>query len=239
VPAVFLYVFSVYLYVNTFELYAFNRIGWKDLRDVTNNSNDSARVCVTARELNTRGRYGNSTTNRVQSDVALLNLFVGVANQIPGILSAIVLGHFSDKYGRKAAMGVVTVGLVLQSLLANLIFEFSLDLKYFILSSGLRALTGGLAGLLTTSYSYIADISSKKWLTLQLGILEAVTFIASSLGIAISCTWIQLTNCQFTPVSWLMLASSVALILYVVFFCPRITDSSANDAKTTITSNRT
>lgn len=164
-PVAFLYVFAAYAYINTFELYAFNAIGSKEL-NLTNNG-----TCVTTRKLNT-------TADDVQIEVAKLNLYVGVASQVPGIISALLLGPFSDRYGRKIAMGIVTLGLVLQSLLASIIIEWNLDLHYFVLSSALRTLFGGLAGLLTTSYSYIADVSSKKWLTLRLGILEAVTFLS-------------------------------------------------------------
>lgn len=214
----FLYVLSAYLYIGTFELYAFNWNGWQELKGSKNVSNESWEKCVTVKELNAYGRHGNATAGRVQSDVAILNLFVGVASQIPGIISALILGPFSDKYGRKNAMGVVVVGIVLQSLLSNLIIDFRLNLHYFILSSALRSLTGGLAGLLTISHSYIADISSKKWLTLRLGILESIWFIGSSLGLGIVGVWIQFTNCHFLPVSLLMLATSAVLILYLIFF---------------------
>lgn len=214
----FLYVFSAYLYIGTFELYAFNWNGWEELKSSKNVSNESWEKCVTVKELNAYGRYGNTTASRVQSDVAILNLFVGVASQLPGIISTLILGPFSDKYGRKNAMGVIIVGLILQSLLSNIIIDFKLNLHYFILSSALRSLTGGLAGLLTISHSYIADISSKKWLTLRLGILECIWFIGSSLGLGIVGVWIQFTNCHFLPVSLLMLAASAVLIPYVIFF---------------------
>lgn len=214
-PVVFLYVFTAYLYVCMFEFYAFNWNGWEELKENQSISNQS---CVTVRELNAYGKHGNKTADRVQSNVAILNLFVGGASQIPGIISALILGPFSDKYGRRRAMGVVIVGLVLQSVLAHVIIHFNLPLYYFVLSSGLRTLTGGLAGLLTTSYSYIADISSKKWLTLRLGILEAVSFIASSLSLGVAGMLIQISDCHFLPVSWLMLAASVALILYLIIF---------------------
>lgn len=214
----FLYVFSTYLYIGTFELYAFNWIGWEELKGSKNISNESLEQCATVKELDAFGRHGNRTGDRVQSDVATLNLFVGVASQVPGIISALILGPFSDKYGRKKALGVIVVGLVLQSLLSNLIIDFELNLHYFVLSSALRALTGGLTGLLTTSHSYIADISSKKWLTLRLGILEAVWFIGSSLGIGVVGVWIHFTRCHFLPVSWLLLATSTVLIPYLIFF---------------------
>ena len=215
-PVAFLYVFTAYLYMSTFELYAFNVKGKEELQENISVANN--KTCVTVRELNTYGAHGNKTANIVQSDVAILNLFVGVASQIPGIVSALLLGPFSDKYGRKIAMGVVVVGVVLQSLLANAIVEFNLDLHYFVLSSGLRTLTGGLAGLLTTFYSYIVDISSREWLTLRIGILDAVTFLASSLGLGTSGLWIQASNCNFIPITWLMLATAVAVVLYLIFF---------------------
>ena len=218
-PVVFLYVFSAYLYIGMFELYSFNRYGWEELMKGNNSnlSNKSLEKCVNVRQID---RYGpnNNSGDDVQGKVAVLNAYTGVSGQIPGIVSALILGPFSDKYGRRTAMGVVIVGLVLQSLLANIIIDFRLSLYFFILSSGLRTLTGGLAGLLTTSYSYIADISSKKWLTLRLGILEAMTFIASSLGLGVAGLWIQLENCNFLHVSWLILASSATLILYLIFF---------------------
>ena len=218
-PVVFLYVFSAYLYIGMFELYSFNRFGWEELMKGNNSnlSNKSLEKCLTVRQID---RYGpnNNSGDEVQGKVAVLNAYTGVSGQIPGIVSALILGPFSDKYGRRTAMGVVIVGLVLQSLLANIIIDFRLSLYFFILSSGLRTLTGGLAGLLTTSYSYIADISSRRWLTLRLGILEAMTFIASSLGLGVAGLWIQLAKCNFLHVSWLILASSAALILYLIFF---------------------
>lgn len=216
-PVVFIYVFSAYLYMALLELYAFNRYGKEELEK--NNYSRSTNECVTVRLLD---RYGpvrhNRTGNAVQGSVALLNLFVGVAGQFPAIFSSLILGPFSDKYGRKPAMGVVVVGLVLQSVLTNVIFEFELSLYVFILSSGLRSLTGGLAGILTTSYSYIADISPRKWLTLRLGILEAVAFIAASLSLGVAGGWIDLGHCSFLPISWMLCASSVVLVLYLIFF---------------------
>lgn len=215
-PVVFIYVFSAYLYLALLELYAFNRYGKKELEKSNYNSTND---CVTVRILD---RYGpvrnNRTGNAVQGSVALLNLFVGVAGQFPAILSSLVLGPFSDKYGRRPAMGIVVVGLVLQAVVTNVILEFELSLYMFILSSGLRSLTGGLAGILTTSYSYIADISPRKWLTLRLGILEAVTFIAASLSLGVTGGWIELGHCNFLPISWLLCAASVVLVLYLIVF---------------------
>ena len=214
-PVVFFYVFSAYLYVAMLELYAFNRYGKKELEK----SSYTVNACVTVRMLD---RYGpvmnNDTGDEVQGSVALLNLYVGVSGQLPSIFAALILGPLSDKYGRKPAMGLVMVGILLQAIVASIILWFRLSLYYFSLSSALRSVTGGLAGILAISYSYIVDISPKKWLTLRLGILEAVTFIAASLGFGVVGGWIQLNSCLFKPITWLLSATAGILVLYFIFF---------------------
>ena len=217
-PLVFLCVFSIFLQLTTFELYAFTRQGWSQLNRTRNGSRGSPEGCVTAKQLNEVGRRGNETADFVQGQVALLNLYVGVASQIPGIASAFILGPFSDRYGRKVALGIVLGGFLLQSVVAYIIIEFRLSLYLFVLGSGLRSLAGGHAGLLTVSRSFVTDISSRKWLTLRLGILVAVSFIASSLGLFVAGFWIGETDCDFTPVSWVIIVTSVLVMVCLLLF---------------------
>ena len=119
-PVAFLYVFTTYMYLATFELYAFTTKAVDELNTTINES------CITSRLLNTYGSDGNKSTNVVQSEVAVLNLYVGIASQIPGIISALVLGPFSDRYGRKIAMGIVVMGLAFQSILCLLYNGFQI-----------------------------------------------------------------------------------------------------------------
>lgn len=209
-PLVFLSVFTVFLQLATFELYAFNREGWGQL----NHDNS----CITSHLLNHEGRHGNQTANIVQEKVSLLNLYYGVARYIPGIVAALILGPFSDKYGRKVALGIIMLGFLLQSVVSYTIIELKLNLYYFVLGSGLLALSGGQAGLLTVSQSFVTDISSRKLLTLRLGILVAVSYIGSSLGLFVAGFWIGMSHCNFHPISWLILVVSVVVVLYLLVF---------------------
>ena len=213
-PLVFLCVFTIFVHLTTFELYAFSRYSLPQL----SNGSRNAEGCVSVQELNENGRRGNNTANFVQGQVSLLNLYVGVASQIPGIVSALILGPLSDRYGRKVALGVVLIGLFFQSVATYCIIEFNLSLYFFVLGSGLKSLAGGQAGLLTVSRSFVSDISSRKWLTLRLGILVAVSYIASSLGLFTAGLWIGESNCDFHPISLLILVLSVVVVIYLLLF---------------------
>ncbi|XP_064402733.1 lysosomal proton-coupled steroid conjugate and bile acid symporter SLC46A3-like isoform X2 [Halichondria panicea] len=90
--------------------------------------------------------------------------------------------------------------------------------------AGLRGMCGGIAGIFTACYSYIADVSSKKWLIVRLGLLEAMTFAAGTLSLVTAGVWTQLNNCSFGPLVWVTLGCMVVAIPYTLFLLPESQD---------------
>lgn len=223
-PVVFFYMFSLYLYEVIFQLYAFNTYGRKKLEML----NQTVNGCLTTRSFKNSSDVEYDDGDVVQMQTALLSLMVGTIARFPSILTALVLGPVSDRYGRKPALIFVLGGMLVSAVLANVIIQFNLDLHYFILSSGVRGASGGIAGILTVCYSYIADVSSTKWLTVRLGLLEAMTFIAGSLSLVTGGAWTQLTSCNFEGPPWAILSFIVCAILFSLIAVPESLDQDAD-----------
>ena len=228
-PVLFLYVFASYLYLIIFELYTFNWYGRKELEEV-HPRNGPYNFCLSTGYLDDNGRH-NRTGDVAEAKTAFTNLIVGVCGQLPSIFAALIIGPLSDKFGRKPAMLFVLIGASLQSIVAIVIVNYKINLYYFALGSSLKSITGGLAGLLTLTYSYVADISSRKWLTIRLGILEAMAFLGGMLSFGIGAAWIQLSGCNFKPVTWLQLASIATLVPLLAIFVPESADKRERERR--------
>ena len=211
-----------------FQLYVFNSYGkqkieqYRNLSTKIENITNETRIC-----LNTRFLDNINVTHlgdKVEAQTAIMGLIVGATARLPSIVATLILGPISDKFGRKPAIIVVLTGIILHSTLVLIIVKLRLDLHFFILSAGLRGLAGGMAGILTASYSYIADISSKKWLTIRLGVLESMNFIAGSLSLIIGGVLIHLSRCQFELPAILSLACVVAALPYALIALPESLD---------------
>ena len=231
-PVIFLFMFSLYLYEMMFQLYVFNSYAYLELEPYRNSSSKIDRILdsQTAICLSTRLLDGLNVTDscylgdRVEIQTAILGLIVGITARLPSIVTTLILGSISDRFGRKPTIVVVLIGIILHSSLVLVIVELKLDLRFFILSAGLRGIAGGIAGILTASYSYIADISSKKWLTIRLGVLESMNFIAESLSLIIGGVLINLSSCRFELPAILSLACVLAALPYAMILLPESLD---------------
>ena len=235
-PVIFLFMFSLYLYEVMFQLYVFNTYGRQEINKIFPGNETTSQHGASAAapqhgndtllgECLTTDRFDNLTGNHtlgneVQIKTVILGLIVGTTARLPSIVATLILGPISDRFGRKPAIILVVFGLILHSTVVLVIVEKSLDLHFLILSAGLRGLSGGMAGILTASYSYVADISSKRWLTIRLGVLESMNFIAGSLSLIIGGVLIHYSNCQFDVTAILSLACVVAALPYVLIALP-------------------
>ena len=253
-PVIFLFMFSLYLYEVMFQLYVFNTYGKQkideyknlstDVENINNTANKSSGpqipVCLNTSFLdNYKPNGSRHLGDSVEAQTAVLELIVGTTARLPSIIATLILGPISDRFGRKPAIIVVLTGIILHSTLVLIIIELKLDLHFFILSAGLRGLAGGMAGILTASYSYIADISSKKWLTIRLGVLESMNFIAGSLSFIIGGVLIHLSSCQFEVPAILSLACVVAALPYALIALPESLDRDKKSLRMSETSTQT
>ena len=218
--------FATYLFAIIFELYSFNRYGRSALENSTIHPVDVAKnICLNTTFLDEYGP-GNHTGDDAESSTAFLALLVSVVGQLPSILASLILGPLSDKFGRRPTMIVILVGFCVHATLSIIIIYQELNLYLFMLSAGVRGATGGVAGILTVCYAYMADISSQKWLTVRLGLLEAAIFLAGTLSLSIGGVWVQWSNCDFTEPTWLVLCCVIAALPYVLIVLPQPVDQN-------------
>jgi len=68
------------------------------------------------------------------------------------------------------------------------------------------------------AYSYGSDISNLASRTWQIGILESMTFMGSTLSLIVGGVWIKAEG--FVPPFWCVVACQIAIIIYTITFLP-------------------
>ena len=224
-PIVFLFMFAYYFYKVIFELYTFKRYGTEKIIDERDDlpENYTFDFCLSTKDLNNFSNV-TGTGDAVEQEVALLTLFVGIIARLPSVVASLILGPLSDRFGRKPTLCVILCGMLLHAVGTIVLIENNLDMHYFILAGALRGMGGGIAGILTASYSYIADVSSRKWLVVRLGLLEAMTFIAGTLSLVVGGVWSSVNGCHFRPLAWVLLGCMVVALPYTLLILPESLD---------------
>ena len=120
--------------------------------DYANNSGDSSGYCS-----NNSNRHMN---DEIDSQASLWILYSNIASLLPGIVSLILLGSYSDRGGRKVAIIVPQVGALIRCISVLAIIYFDWPLFVIVIGAFLEGLTGGISMVISAGFSYVADITS-------------------------------------------------------------------------------
>ena len=217
-PVLFLFMFALLMYSSMIEQYFLRRFSLEKLHNTSFPfPNGSESFCISTAELD---KYGGNISDKVQASASHLYLYGMVPSQLLSVIAALTFGPLSDRFGRRPPMVLLGIGGTLNGLMSIGIMHFELNLNYFILPFAIYGLCGGFAGVISLSFSYIADVSSLKWRTLRIGILEAMIFAGGALGDGISGFWLNKLNCFFEPIIWLFTGANALIIVYVILFLP-------------------
>ena len=98
------------------------------------------------------------------------------------MITILVLGPLSDHFGRKPILLLTLFGVLLQGVVAVIIVRFNLSPYYFILAYFLTGICGDHTGFLAAVFAYTADVSSLKWRTFRIGVIEATLAIGKGVS---------------------------------------------------------
>ena len=216
-PVLFLFMFGTVLQSALFQQYAYNRYGREMFREELNYTGQF-NFCMNADVVD--DYLGNGSSKLVTQKASYLSLAYGVTGQLPGIVAALVFGPLSDRIGRRPLMVVISSAGIVNAALTLALMYSNWQLEILPAINAINGLVGGLPGMLTVVFAYIADITSKRWLTLRLGIVEAMIFTGGALAVLINGQWLNASNCSFTGPIYLYLTSSTVIIIYTIVWLP-------------------
>eukprot|EP00058_Branchiostoma_floridae_P008119 XP_002593607.1 hypothetical protein BRAFLDRAFT_128754 [Branchiostoma floridae] len=144
-------------------------------------------------------------------------LYLNVANVIPSVLVLFFLGSWTDKFGRKAAMVLPSIGAMISA--SNLIIQSYFvyaAVPYLFIGSIVAGLTGGYACVLMSTYTYITDVTDDTMRTWRIGIVEAMTGLGATIGSALGGVMVDQLGFMWVFILYLIL--NIILIAYVVLW---------------------
>ena len=218
-PVLFLYMFGLYLNLFVTGQYVFNSYGREKYSEFSNFTGPF-NFCINTQQLYNIGNGSAALVNEVEGESSGFGLVSSVAAGLPSIVAALIYGPLSNRTGLRWILLVIASLACVGGVVTILIAHFNWSIYYLIGVALFNALGGGLTGMLTATFTYIADIASNKWLTLRLGILEAMIFISGMVSFASSGVWLRRTGCDFVQPLLLYVALNAGIVLYTVLYLP-------------------
>ena len=224
-PAVFVYMFAVFLSYSTFQQLLYSRI-CHDTTNCTitmaNDSNDTSSCGVS-----------NPIQENVRTQTSHWILYNNIAMSIPAIAVSLFYGTLSDLFGRRVFIVLPPLGGAINSTVVLVVMYLNPhSLSLYLIGSFMAGLTGNFALFNFAVYSYLSDITPTSQRTLRIGVLESMTYFGATLSGIIGGIWIN--NEGVTPPYWGILACNCIVVIYCTFCLPRSRQRSGDSTQTQI-----
>ncbi|WAR18385.1 PCFT-like protein [Mya arenaria] len=98
----------------------------------------------------------------VQKKAAHYNVIFNIASGIPAVFVNIVIGSYTDRFGRKFLMVAAMSGTFIRVLICMIGAYTTMKIEFFAIAFGAEGLSGSVFCYLLASYAYVADITTAK-----------------------------------------------------------------------------
>ncbi|XP_046567061.1 solute carrier family 46 member 3-like, partial [Haliotis rubra] len=188
-PGLFLYMLAFFLGNPTFQAFVYNKVCIDKYNET---------FCTSLRNKTFQEDH-KTEEDYVQSETSYWILKKNVVDRIPSCLIVVfILGSWGDKVGRKLPAILPSVGATLSSIVYLLMSIYpSSKVDYVMIAGAVNGLSGGFSGQLMAVYSYVTHIADPTNRTTRLGFIEAVNFLAGTVGVFISGVMLDSTSFTF------------------------------------------
>ncbi|RUS72841.1 hypothetical protein EGW08_019406 [Elysia chlorotica] len=179
-PVLFLYMFANFLYFPSYQALIFNKVCLHSYKD--------SEFCEALQHNKSFKDDHVHEDNDITSKTSYWTLNSNIALTTTSFFTTILfLGPFGDKWGRKVPVMIPCFGALFSYISGLLNAKFmSAPVVCIIVGPIINGLCGGFIACLMAVYSFVGHISSPSNKMIRVGIVEAMIFLAGSVGVFVS-----------------------------------------------------
>ncbi|XP_029458474.1 solute carrier family 46 member 3-like isoform X2 [Rhinatrema bivittatum] len=176
-PVVAIYSFASFLTFPLIQQYIYRRL-WEEI----NNSSFINGLNISHCEVNDSNPVYKQQ-KEVQQRASLFSMSLNLSGLIPSLLVALILVAYSDRYGRKAALLLPSIGALASSSICFAMSYFSLTLYLLFASSLISGFLGSVSTFLGGCFSYIADLcNNENKKTIRIALIDMIIGLGGGLA---------------------------------------------------------
>ena len=160
------------------------------------------------------------TEQEVQTRSSHWLLYVNLATGLPSVFVSVFYGSISDQRGRKPFIILPAIGTILNQIVILLTVQFrhTLPLSFLLLGAFASGVCGSYSVINFAVYSYASDVSGQSKRTLQISVLESMTYLGATASLVVGGLWVGGSN--FTSPLLSIVGINIFIIVYTLVAIP-------------------